>query len=54
MHVHGEPVVMKTDPSKCMISLQRNKLHMDIIKCLFLDDRVSFVNSLHMEIEAFD
>ena len=29
-------------------------LHMDIIKCLFLDDRVSFVNSLHMEMEAFD
>ena len=27
---------------------------MDIIKILFLDDRVSFVNLLHMEMEAFD
>ena len=52
MNVHAEPVVLK-NPSKCMIWLKRNKLHMDIIKCLFLDDRVSLVNSLHMEMEAF-
>ena len=29
-------------------------LYVDIIKCLFIDDWVSFVNSLHIEMEAFD
>ena len=29
-------------------------LYIDIIKCLFIDDWVSFVNSLHIEMEALD
>ena len=33
---------------------EKQTAHMDIIKCLFLDDRVSLVNSLHVEMEAFD
>ena len=28
--------------------------YMDIRKCLIIDDWVSFVNSLHIEMEAFD
>ena len=33
---------------------EKQTAYMDIIKCLFLDDQVSFVNSLHIEMEAFD
>ena len=33
---------------------EKQTAYMDIIKCLFLDDGVSFVNSLHIEMEAFD
>ena len=29
-------------------------LYIDIIKCLFIDDWVSFVNSLHIEMEALE
>ena len=29
-------------------------LYIDIIKCLFIDDWVSFVDSLHIEMEALD
>ena len=33
---------------------EKQTAYMDIMKCLFLDDQVSFVNSLHIEMEAFD
>ena len=33
---------------------EKQSAYMDIIKCLFLDDRVAFGNSLHIEMEAFD
>ena len=33
---------------------EKQTAYMDIIKCLFLDNRVASVNSLHIEMEAFD
>ena len=33
---------------------EKQTAYMDIIEFLFIDDRVSFVNSMHIEIEAFD
>ena len=33
---------------------EKQTAYMDMIKCLFLDDQVSFVNSLQLEMEAFD
>ena len=33
---------------------EKQTAYMDIIKCLFLDDGVASVNSLHIEMEAFD
>ena len=36
------------------LTTEKQTAYMDIIKCLFMDDSVSFVNSLHIEMEAFD
>lgn len=33
---------------------EKQTAYMDIIKCLFLDDQLSFVNSSHIEMEALD